>query len=140
LVILPVYFYLLLEHNRNQNHLLKEKVSKYQRELELDRKKLILLEKQVINLKDNLEYHSNAPHNIFYEDYKKRIAELIKQDISKIVSEKSSFGGKWFATKVLFIDPSLVSVEYEDGHYSFESKIKIIRPKDDIRFEIVSRP
>jgi hypothetical protein len=140
LVILPVYFYLLLEHNRNQNHLLKEKVSKYQRELELDRKKLILLEKQVINLKDNLEYHSNAPHNIFYEDYKKHIAELIKKDISKIVGEESSFGGKWFATKVLFIDPSLVSVEYEDGHYSFESKIKIIRPKENIRFEVVNRP
>jgi hypothetical protein len=137
LVILPVYFYLLLEHNRNQNHLLKEKVSEYQQELELDRKNLILLEKQVTNLKDDLEYYKNTPHNIFYEDYKKRIAELIKNDISKIVGEESSFGGKWFATKVLFIGPSMVSVEYEDGHYSFESKIKIIRPKENIRFEVV---
>jgi hypothetical protein len=65
---------------------------------------------------------------------------LIKNDILKIVGEESSFGGKWFATKVLFIDPSLVSVEYEDGHYSFESKIKIIRPKENIRFEVVNRP
>jgi hypothetical protein len=140
LVTLPVYFYLLLDHNRNQDNLLKEKVSKYQQQLKFDRKNFILLEKQVINIKNNLEYYSNIPNNILYEDYKKRITELIKKDISKIVSKEPLFGGKWFATKIIFIDPSLVSVEYEDGHFSFESKIKIIRPKENVRFEVINRP
>jgi hypothetical protein len=140
LIALPVYLHLLLEHNRNQDHLLKEKVNKYQQQLKLDRKNLTLLEKQVTNIKNDLEYYSNIPNNILYEDYKKRIAELIKKDISKIVSEEPLLGGKWFATKIIFIDPLLVSVEYEDGHFSFESKIKIIRPKEKIIFEVVNRP
>ena len=104
-IIISIYFYTRIQHNRNQNFLLKEKVREY--------------EKQLV------------------EDYKKRVSELIKKDISKIVSEEPSYGGKWYVTKILFINPSLVSVEYEDGHYSLMSKIRIIRPKENFKFEEV---
>ena len=101
--IISIYFYTRIQHNRNQNFLLEEKVREYEKQL--------------------------------YEDYKKRISELIKKDISIIVSEEPSYGGKWYVTKILFINPSLVSVEYEDGHFIHESQIRIIRPKENFRFE-----
>ena len=137
LTVISVYFYLLNEHNLKQNNLLNEKLSEYQQRLDLDRSKLILLENKITNLKSDFQYHSSIPHNVLYEHYKKRIAELTKNNISKIVSVEPSFSGKWFATNIHFIDPSLMSVVYEDGHYSFESKIKIINPLENIRFEVV---
>ena len=137
LAVLAVYFYLLLEDNLKQNTLLKEKLGEYQLQLDQNRKTLISLEKQITHLKDDLKYHSSTPHNIFYEYYKKSIAASAKKNISKIVSVEPSFSGKWFVTKVQLIDPSLMSVEYEDGHYSFETKIKIINPLENVRFEVV---
>ncbi len=66
------------------------------------------------------------------------LPRIIKRPpVSKIVSEEPSYGGKWYVTKILFINPSLVSVEYEDGHFIHESQIRIIRPKENFRFEEV---
>jgi len=135
--IISIYFYTRIQHNRNQNSMLQEKVSEYEKQLELDHEKLIKLEKQVNDLKNELEYYANIPKNPFYEDYKKRISELIQKDIAKIVSEKPFHGGKWFVTKIRFFDPSLGSVEYEDGHNSLVSQIRIIRPDENVRFEEV---
>ena len=135
--IISIYFYTRIQHNRNQNFLLEEKVRDYEKQLEVDNEKLIKLEKQINDLKNVLEYYADIPRNPFYEDYKKRVSELIKKDIAKIVRQEPSYGGKWYVTKILFVNPSLVSVEYEDGHYSLESQIRIIRPKDNFRFEEV---
>lgn len=135
--IISIHFYTLIQHNHNQNSMLEEKVSEYEKQLKLDHEKLIKLEKQIKELRNDLEYYADIPKNPFYEDYKKRISELIEKDIAKIVSEKPLHGGTWFVTKIRFIDPSLVSVEYEDGHNSLVSQIKIIRPKDNVRFEEV---
>ena len=92
------------------------------------------VEKEVIKLKNELQFYADIPKNPLYEDYKKRISELIKADIAKIISEKPSLGGKWFVTKIQFIEPSLVSVEYEDGHEASVSHIRIIRPNETFRF------
>ena len=91
--------------------------------------------KQINELKNELEYYANIPKDPLYEDYKKRISELIEKDIANIVSEEPWNGGKWFVTEIIFIDPSLVRVEFEDGHNSLVSHIRIIRPEENFRFE-----
>ena len=133
--IITFHFQTNIQYNRKEVSNLEVRVSEYEKHLEFDNENLLELGKQVGDLKNELEYYADIPKNPFYEDYKKRISELIKMDIAKIVSEEPSLGGKWYVTKILFIDPSLVSVEYEDGHNSFVSKIRIIRPVEDIRFE-----
>jgi hypothetical protein len=135
--IISIYFYTRIQHNRSQYFLLEVKVRDYEKQLEVDNEKLIKLGKQINDLKNVLEYYADIPKNPFYEDYKKRVFELIKKDIAKIVSEEPSYGGKWYVTKILFINPSLVNVEYEGGHYSLESQIRIIRPKENFRFDEV---
>ena len=135
--IISIYFYTRIQHNRNQNSMLEEKVKEYEKQLELDNENLIKLGKQINDLKNEVEYYADIPKNPFYEDYKNRISELIKKDIAKIVSEEPLHGGKWFVTKIRFIDPLLVSVEHEDGHNSLVSRIRIIRTDENVRFEEV---
>jgi len=74
---------------------------------------------------------------IIYWTRKNHISKVIETDIAKIISEEPSFGGKWFVTKIRFISPSLVSVEYEDGHNSSTAQIRIIKPKETFKFEEV---
>ncbi len=115
--------------------MLEEKVGEYEKKLEIENERLITLGKQVNDLKNELEYYADIPKNPFYEDYKKRISELIKKDIAKIAGEEPFHGGAWFVTRIRFIDPSLVDVEYEDGHNSLVLRIRIIRPDENVGFE-----
>ena len=58
--VISIYLYTRIQHNRNQNSMLEEKVIEYEKQLELDNEKLIKLEKQVADI----------TKNSFYEDYK----------------------------------------------------------------------
>jgi uncharacterized FlaG/YvyC family protein len=135
--IISIYFFTQTQRNRIQNSMLEKKVNEYEKQLKIDNEKLTKLGKQVNDLRNELEYYTEIPENPFYEEYKKRIFELIERDIGKIVKEEPSFGGKWFVTKIRFIDPLLVSVDYEDGHNPSSSRIRIIRSDENVKFEEV---
>ena len=135
--IITFHFQTKIQYNRKQVSNLEARVSEYEKHLEFDSENLLELEEQVNELRNELEYFTDIPKNAFYEDYQNRISALIEKNISEIVKEEPVHGGQWFVTKIRFIDPTLVSVEYEDGHNSFVSKIRIIRPVEDIRFEEV---
>lgn len=135
--IITFHFQTNIQYNRKQVSNLEVRLGEYQKHLEFDNANLLELEKQVNELRNELEYFADIRKNPFYEDYKNRMSALIEKNISKIVEEEPVHGGQWFVTKIRFIDPTLVSVEYEDGHNLFVSKIRIIRPVEDIKFEEV---
>jgi hypothetical protein len=71
------------------------------------------------------------------DDFTKRIAALIEENISEIIKKKPVYGGQWVVTTLRFIDSGTVFVGYEDGHESFDSQIKIIERGKDFSFEVV---
>jgi hypothetical protein len=135
--IIAFHFQTNIQYNRKQVSNLEVRFSECEKHLEFDKENLLALEKQVDKLRNEFEYFTDIPENPFYEDYKNHISALIKRNISKIVKEQPVHGGHWFVTEIRFIDPTMVSVEYEDGHNSFVSKIRIIRPVEGIKFEEV---
>ena len=73
-----------------------------------------------------------------YLDYKENIAALLDKNISQLVTEKPLHGDKWFVSKIDFISPSFVFVEYEDGHDSHAILIQIFRTDKGYSFRAVN--
>jgi predicted PurR-regulated permease PerM len=130
LIFNTVYFHQSIQNN--QENLLESgnKLSKLESQLETEQEKILILKNQIDDL-------IHTPKNPLYEEYKRRISEKIENNISSILKEKPLHGGQWFLTKIRFISPTLVTIEYEDGHYSFESQIRVIIPDETFKFEVV---
>ena len=75
--------------------------------------------------------------NPLYIDYKKEAVLHLENNISKIVKSEPSFEGKWVATKIDFITPVIVYVEYENGHDKKESLVQIIMNQEKFAFNII---
>ena len=73
-----------------------------------------------------------------YLDYKENIAALLDKNISQLVTEKPLHGGKWFVSKIDFISPSFVFVEYEDGHDLHAILIQIFATDKGYSFRAVN--
>ena len=117
--------------------LVKEKINQYEKQGQADKKKLAELEKRLGDLKNELDYFADIPKNPLYEDYKKRVTALIGKNFTQIISKKQFHSGQLFMTQIRFVDPSLVTVKYEDGHNVYESYIRIIKPRVNFQFEEV---
>jgi len=55
------------------------------------------------------------------ESREKVITKYINDNISRLSPEKESLGGKFYVTKINFINGKTGSVTYEDGHASFNA-------------------
>jgi len=75
--------------------------------------------------------------NPLYIDYKKEAVLHLENNISKIVKSEPSFEGKWVTTKIDFITPFLVYVEYEDGHIKEKSLVRITKTPKKYLFEVI---
>jgi hypothetical protein len=49
------------------------------------------------------------------------VSEYLKENISVLSPTKEVLGGKFYITKILFIDDNSGEVEYEDGHILLKS-------------------
>lgn len=60
----------------------------------------------------------NSLHENIYEKY-------IKNNISTITTLKPTLWGKWYVTKITWVDTNTAKVEYEDGHVVEKIKVQI---------------
>lgn len=58
------------------------------------------------------------------------IRRSISKNLTSIVSERPSLGGKWYLSEIKFIKKDLVYIEYEDGHTLGSLVLKITNPSD----------
>lgn len=89
-----------------------------------------LLQKEIHNLKQ-------GQANEFYETYKRDVQDQIEENINSIIEREPEQGGMWFVTKMEFMDPLLVSIEYEDGHNIYVAKLKITKTFQDYGFTVI---
>lgn len=73
-----------------------------------------------------------------YLDYKKKVAALLDENITQLIPEKPLHGGKWFVSKIDFISPSFVFVEYEDGHNLYAILIQVSKTDKGYSFKAVN--
>ena len=87
----------------------------------------------------NDDYISRKKFDIHpnYIKYKKTITALIDKQIFKIVNEKPLHEGTWILTKIKFLNPEFVYVEYEDGHGLSATFIQITKTENDYQFEAI---
>ncbi|MCK5312163.1 MAG: hypothetical protein KAJ62_08635 [Desulfobacteraceae bacterium] len=87
----------------------------------------------------NDDYISRKKFDIHpnYIKYKKTITALIDKQIFQIVNEKPLHKGTWILTKIEFLNPEFVYVEYEDGHGLSATFIQIIKTKNSYQFEAI---
>lgn len=72
-----------------------------------------------------------------YIKYKKQITLLIDKQIASIVNETPLQQGTWILSKVEFINPEFVYVEYEDGHGLSATFIQITKAKKGYTFKAI---
>ena len=68
--------------------------------------------------------------------YQKEITDFITANIEQIVNDKHMNIGKWFPTKIDFLNEDLVLVYYEDGHDAGHIILKIDKVDNSIEYEI----
>lgn len=89
-----------------------------------------LLREEINNLKQ-------IPANQFYETYKKDVQGQIEKNINSIIEREPEQGGMWFVTRIEFVSPLLVYLEYEDGHNIYVAKLKITKAIQDYSFTVI---
>jgi hypothetical protein len=92
---------------------------------------------KIKQLEAGLEKARLSQANKFYDEYKRKVGAQIEKNISSMVERQPDRLGGWFVTKIEFIEPHLVYVEYEDGHYLYEAKFKIIIQNEELAFKLV---
>jgi hypothetical protein len=100
----------------------------------------IKLEKHNQDLQSlNSDYVSRKKFDLHpnYIKYKKIITALIDKQIHSIVNEKPLNEGTWILTKIEFLNPEFVYVEYEDGHGLSATFIQITKAKKGYRFTAI---
>ena len=87
----------------------------------------------------NSDYVSRKKFDIHpnYIKYKKTITSLIDKQISEIVNEKPLHKGIWILSKIEFLNPEFIYVEYEDGHGLSATFIQIIKTERGYQFEAI---
>ena len=70
-----------------------------------------------------------------YIKYKKKITSLIDKQIASIVNETPLQQGTWILSKIEFINPEFIYVEYEDGHGLSATFIQITKAKKGYAFK-----
>ena len=92
-----------------------------------------------ILLKLNSDYISRKKFDIHpnYIKYKQTITALIDKQISEIVNEKPLHEGIWILSKIEFLNPEFVYVEYEDGHGLSATFIQILKAEKGYSFKAI---
>ncbi len=67
-------------------------------------------------------------------EYKRTIVSLIDERISEIVGDNPAHGGSWVVSKVEFLNPVFIYVEYEDGHNTDSTFIQIVKSENGYVF------
>ena len=66
----------------------------------------------------------------------KKIIDFITANIEQIVNEEHMSGGKWFLTKIEFLNKGFVLVYYEDGHDAGHLILKIKKVDNPVEYDI----
>ena len=87
----------------------------------------------------NSDYISRKKFDIHpnYIKYKKTITSLIDKQIYEIVNEKPLHEGIWILSKIEFLNPEFVYVEYEDGHGLSATFIQILKTEKGYSFKAI---
>ena len=133
-ISLAVYCFVLKERIKKNEVFIGEIESSLSRNADKLSKVSQLIEK----LDKDYMARSEFDDEPLYLDYKKNVAALLDKNISQLVTEKPLHGGKWFVSKIDFISPSFVFVEYEDGHDLHAILIQIFRTDKGYSFRAVN--
>ena len=88
-------------------------------------------------LQEEIHHLKQRPANEFFETYQRDVRGQIEKNINSILARQPDQGGMWFVTKIEFINPQLVYLEYEDGHNVYAAKLKITTTTQDYGFTII---
>jgi hypothetical protein len=92
------------------------------------------LNEKTFAMEKDLAEIATKPDDPLYTAYQNDIRTRIAEQINTIVKTRPSGGGKWFVTQVRFEAPDIVVVNYEDGHFSGQMKLRILRPAIPLKF------
>jgi len=92
---------------------------------------------EVSVLKRELDESKMGQVRQLYRDYEEKVRTQIEQNINTLIQGKPDHLGQWFVTKIVFIGPYTVRVEYEDGHYANEARFRILNPNDKLIIEVL---
>ena len=79
------------------------------------------LEKQLSELTaykptPDLSKSSDLTGNNLPRQYRQAIEKFINDNLEDIVTEEHMTGGRWIVTKLKFLSPNQVQIDFEDGH------------------------
>ena len=133
-ISLAVYCFVLTEQIKKNESFIGEKESSLRRNAD----KLSKLSQLIEKLDKDYVARRELDDEPLYLDYKKNVAAVLDKNISQLVTEKPLHGGKWFVSKIDFISPSFVFVEYEDGQDLHAILIQIFRTDKGYSFRAVN--
>ena len=92
------------------------------------------LEATVEKLEERHSQNPDLAESRLPREYRQAIKKFINNNIEEIVNEKHITGGRWVVTNLSFLSPSLIQIDYEDGHNAGQlvltiDELKIIKLK-----------